>query len=61
MPTKPCPKCQKPTARLVESTSKAAWVNYYRCDACGHVWNIAKDTPDGPIWHVTSPPKTPED
>jgi hypothetical protein len=32
----------------------------YRCDSCGHVWSIAKDTPDGPIRHVTAPPQGPE-
>lgn len=42
MPIQPCPTCQSPTIRWLEGPSKDAWVNYYRCGICGHVWNVAK-------------------
>jgi hypothetical protein len=41
-PARPCPICQSTTARWLEAVSKPAWVNYYRCLACGHLWNIPK-------------------
>jgi hypothetical protein len=44
VPTLPCPSCDKPTPRLLDTSSKDAAVNYYRCDHCGHVWTIDKDT-----------------
>ena len=34
-----------------------ALVSYYRCEPCGHVWTVPKNTPDGPpLRHVTTPP-----
>jgi predicted nucleic acid-binding Zn ribbon protein len=40
--------------------SKDAHVDYYRCDDCGHVWNVPKDNPDDPLCHVTPLPEEPE-
>ncbi len=42
MPIQPCPKCQRPTARLLTGVSHQADVNYYRCEPCGHVWTLPK-------------------
>ena len=36
-----CPTCAKAGRHLSES-SENAHVDYYRCDACGHVWTISK-------------------
>jgi hypothetical protein len=47
--------CQVPTIRWLEESSKYAYVNYYRCEACGHVWNVPKDNPDAPPKHVVIP------
>jgi len=47
MPVRPCPECQTPTPRLLEAVSKVAEVWYYRCGACGHIWNVPKANPDG--------------
>jgi hypothetical protein len=43
MPIQPCPHCETQTPRGLESISKGAWVNYYRCLSCGHVWTMPKD------------------
>jgi hypothetical protein len=37
-----CPICQSGSARWLEAVSEPAWVNYYRCRACGHLWSIPK-------------------
>ncbi len=47
MPIRPCPHCSTPTPRLLE-TSNWAHVNYYRCPACGCVWNTPKENPEAP-------------
>jgi hypothetical protein len=60
MPVRPCPKCGEQTPRLLQGASSYSWVNYYWCGRCKHVWNIPKDTPDGPIQHVTPPPEKPD-
>jgi Pyruvate/2-oxoacid:ferredoxin oxidoreductase delta subunit len=59
MPIRPCPRCHRLTARWLEESSKHAYVNYYRCDGCGMVWNVPKENPDAPIKQVTRdvPPK----
>ena len=31
--------------RWLEATSTLAYVNYYRCEHCGNVWNVPKDKP----------------
>ena len=38
-----CPNCQASEPRWLETTSQAAWVDYYRCDDCGHVWTVSRD------------------
>ena len=53
MPFRPCPACQFQTPRLLEAASRDAHVHYYRCEACGRVWNIQKSNPDGPMVAVT--------
>jgi uncharacterized Zn finger protein len=37
-----CPSCSVKEGRWLEGSSKDAYVDYFRCDACGHVWNIPK-------------------
>ena len=49
----PCPACNKPTARLLDGTSKDAVVNYYICGPCGHVWTTDKHS-GAIVRHVTS-------
>jgi hypothetical protein len=44
MPTTTCPKCAslvKP--RKLTVLSELSQVDYYRCDACAHVWTVTKD------------------
>jgi hypothetical protein len=38
-----CPKCRALDPCFLETTSRFAWVDYYRCDDCGHVWTISRD------------------
>lgn len=38
----PCPKCDVP-GRWLESLSREAYVDYYRCDPCAHIWSVPKD------------------
>jgi uncharacterized Zn finger protein len=38
----PCPNCASDTGRWLEGSSKDAYVDYYRCGECGHVWNTPK-------------------
>ena len=49
MPIRPCPECQHQPLRLLEAASKSAWVNYYRCDECGHLWTVPKDQPEAAL------------
>src|SRR5262245_57337642 len=51
MPIRPCPACDAQTSRLLEEVSRHAVVWYDRCDACGHVWTVHRDT--GSVHHVT--------
>ena len=60
VPIRPCPHCQTPTAKHLEASSKDAWVNYYRCERCGHVWTVPKDAPFAPPKSVTREPDTRE-
>ena len=53
MPHPICPECKRP-GRLLEAASQNAWVNYYRCDACGHVWTYDKNDLNAPPRHVTN-------
>lgn len=54
-----CPKCHQ-VGRLLEAASQDAVVEYYRCDACGHVWSHDKGNPKAPARDVTFPPKKAE-
>jgi hypothetical protein len=38
----PCPQCQADGVWL-ESLSRDAHVDYYRCALCAHIWNVPKD------------------
>ena len=56
MPHRLCPKCSR-DGRLLESASENAWVFYYRCDDCGHVWSYEKKQPNAPPKDVTIEPE----
>lgn len=56
MPIQPCPSCKNQTPRWLEASSKDAYVNYYRCDVCGHIWTLSKDDPTV-VKHITPLPK----
>ena len=43
MSSHPCPNCQSLTPQILDASSQQAYVWYYRCGACGHVWTISKD------------------
>jgi len=47
-----CAHCGGP-ARLLTDLSRQAFVNYYRCDGCGHVWTNEKNKPNSPDTPVT--------
>jgi hypothetical protein len=51
------------TARTIDGITAISIVNYYRCDVCGTVWQVAKADPYGPIEIVAEGvlPKTPRD
>jgi hypothetical protein len=49
-----CPACEH-LGRLLEWTSREAFVNYYRCDVCAHVWHHAKNEANSPAVDVTFP------
>jgi len=61
MPSRPCPNCQSSGPRHLEASSRDGYVNYYRCDGCGHVWTVTKDAAEQ-IRHVTplTPPSPPQ-
>jgi len=50
----PCSLCGTAGPRILEAVSRDAVVNYYRCDACGAVWNRPKNAPE-PIFIVVNP------
>jgi hypothetical protein len=52
MASQPCIVCGHTSARLLPVASKDAFVNYYRCDLCRHVWTVHKTDPSR-IEHVT--------
>jgi hypothetical protein len=43
MPFQTCPQCEAWTPRLLDNVSKGAWVKYFRCPSCGHVWTTPRD------------------
>ncbi len=54
VPIKPmCPQCESADARLLAFNSANAYVDYFRCPQCGHVWNQPKPGETGPIRDVT--------
>ena len=55
MPIRPCPDCYTPAARILENASQQAFVWYYRCERCGHVWTESKNDAEGPQKPVTDP------
>jgi hypothetical protein len=48
MPARPCPACNHIAPRYLDGASQGAYVNYYRCDACGLVFNVSKSRPNAP-------------
>ena len=54
MPHRICPKCRI-EGQLLEAASSGAYVEYYRCAKCGHVWTHQKDNFDAPPRDVTLP------
>jgi len=57
MPYRVCSQCQR-QGRLLEHVSQGAYVDYYRCDHCGHVWSHEKGKPESKPRDVTIPLKT---
>jgi hypothetical protein len=51
MPTLHCPNCRTLVSRI-QQTGNYAYVNYYRCQACGHFWTVKKTDPSV-VTHVT--------
>ena len=47
-----CPQCLKNTATKLRGISRDAYVDYYRCDRCGHVWTTEKGS-DRPVSDIT--------
>jgi hypothetical protein len=52
MPHRLCSICQV-QGRFLEHISRDALVEYYRCDACGHVWTHEKANPNSPPEPIT--------
>jgi transposase-like protein len=52
MPHRLCPNCQI-QGRLLEGPTQNAWVEYWRCDQCGHIWTHDKTNPNSPHVDVT--------
>jgi len=42
----PCGECRSLAIRWLDSVSRDAQVNYYRCERCGHVWTLPKGETD---------------
>lgn len=59
MPAQACPNCAHQAPRWLQPISKFAAVDYFRCDACGHVWSVAKEGARE-VRHVTplDPPRS---
>jgi rubrerythrin len=47
-----CPKCPR-MGELLDEASRDAYVDYYRCPMCGHVWAHQKGDVDTPPKDVT--------
>lgn len=59
MSDRPCPNCHARVQRWLEAPSANAAVDYYRCEACGHVWTVSKDGNDT-VTHITPLPEEPD-
>jgi uncharacterized Zn finger protein len=53
----PCPECKRPLGSLLPHVSQTAHVVYFRCESCGHVWNVPKWGNPGEPQDVTIPRK----
>ena len=42
-PSVRCPECASDNTRWLEEVSRAAAVEYFRCDACAAVWVVGRD------------------
>jgi hypothetical protein len=51
--SRPCPSCHAPGSHWLEGVSKDAYVDYFRCQICGHVWNTPKAGATGEARNVT--------
>lgn len=57
MPATPhCPACNSDTTGELSAVNSTSYVNYYRCDRCGHVWATAKSDPNEVTRHITLKP-----
>jgi hypothetical protein len=48
-----CPDCQSPVVLPLQLLNVATWVDYFRCVACGHEWNVPKGQ-NAPVRSVVS-------
>lgn len=55
-----CPICDQP-GRLIVDLGQECYVQYYRCDPCGHVWWHSKLNPNAPAVSVTPLPEAPRE
>ena len=52
MPHRLWPICRI-QGRLLQAPSRDAFVEYYHCDTCGHIWTHVKSNPDTPAKDIT--------
>jgi hypothetical protein len=50
-----CPVCHNSTPRSLQALNQFAYVNYYYCPVCHHIWTTPKDDA-GKVTHITPPP-----
>jgi len=50
-----CPYCETSHVEWLEQLSQGAWVDYYECQTCGHIWPVAKDDFDADIVEALPP------
>jgi uncharacterized Zn finger protein len=48
-----CPHCKDAAGYQLETSSKVALVDYFRCKQCGHVWTLPKPGQDGQSHDIT--------
>ena len=44
----PCPACAATATDCLTNLSQSAHVDYFRCQLCGHVWNLPRALVDAP-------------